>query len=150
MNPSGTVLAAGLIGAIILGIALATTQLEAPSVVHARHLDATRIQRLSQAELQVENFTRTAKYLPAHLEDLWAENPYSRDNYLDPETGAPLEYRTVKDGAFELCAQFLTASKGGATLNYENNWEHPSGHFCFVRHTAGAQPPPGNDVIVTK
>ena len=150
MSPSGKILAAGLVGSIILGVVLAAMQLEPPSVVHAQHLDATRIQRLNQTETQVESFTRTAKHLPAHFEDLWAENPYSRDNFLDPETGAPFEYRVVKDNTFELCATFVTASKESPALAYENNWKHPSGHFCFVRHTAGGEPPLGDDVIVTK
>jgi hypothetical protein len=150
MRPSGKVLAAGLIGAIILGVVLAAMQLDPPSIVHARHLDSSRVQQLNQAEMQVENFARAAKHLPARLENLWAENPYSRDIFLDPETGSPLEYRVLKDNTFELCATFLTASKGSPALAYESNWKHPSGHFWFVRHTAGAQPLIGDVTVVTQ
>jgi hypothetical protein len=150
VSPSGKILAAVLSAAIILGLALAARQLEAPSIVHAQHQDASRIQRLKQTASQVEQFTRTAKHLPAHLEELWAENPYSRDMFLDPETGAPLEYGAVNDSTFKLCATFLTVSKSDPTLIYESTWEHPSGHFCFFRHTSAAHPMRGDDGIVTK
>jgi hypothetical protein len=137
MSPSGKVLAAGLVGSIILGVTLAVMQLEPPSVVHQQHLDASRIQRLNLTEMQVENFTRTAKHLPAQLEELWADNPYNRGTFLDPESGSPLEYRVINGNSFELCATFLTASKESPPVAYENNWKHPSGHFCFVRHVTG-------------
>jgi hypothetical protein len=137
MIPSGKVLAAALVGAVILGVTAAVMQLEPPSVVHQQHLDASRIQRLNQAEMQIENFVRTSKHLPAQLDQLWTDNPYNRGNFLDPESGAPLEYRVVNSNSFELCATFLTVAKESPSVAYESNWKHPAGHFCFVRHVSG-------------
>jgi hypothetical protein len=136
MSPPGKVLAAALMGCVILGVALAVMQLEPPAVVHEQHLDASRIQRLNMSEMQIENLTRSAKHLPAHVEELWADNPYSRESFLDPESGAPLEYQVISSNSFELCATFLTASKENLTVGYDSNWKHPAGHFCFVRHVA--------------
>jgi hypothetical protein len=137
MSPSGRVLAGGLVAAIILGVTLAALQLEPPSTVHDQHLDSARIQQLNKVDMEVKTFNRTAGHLPAHLEELWAENPYTRDNFLDPESGAPFEYRVVKENTFELCATFLRASKESAVPAYDSSWKHPPGHFCFVRRTAG-------------
>jgi hypothetical protein len=137
MSPSGKVLAAGLVGSIVLGVTLAVMQIEPPSVVHQQHLDASRIQRLNLTAMQIETYTRSAKHLPRQLEELWADNPYNRGNFLDPGSGAPLEYRIVNSNSFELCATFLTASKESPTVAYESNWKHPAGHLCFVRHVAG-------------
>jgi hypothetical protein len=47
-----------------------------------------------------------------------------RSEKLDPETGAPYEYRRVDGNRYELCATFT--GDGG-----EGFWRHSAGRHCY-------------------
>jgi hypothetical protein len=61
---------------------------------------------------------------------------------LDPETGAPYEYKKTGDLSFEMCASFARESADTMKGEYYSQilglknadvWEHGAGRACFTR-----------------
>lgn len=118
-----------------------------PFAERARRFDERRVQSLQEIQWQIVNYWQRKEKLPAALDDL--RDPIS--GFVppaDPETGASYEYRVSSPLAFELCANFKTASE---TIQPDSrpaipkafpivpgapqfdNWTHVAGRVCFER-----------------
>jgi hypothetical protein len=89
-----------VVGAIIGGFIVGG----GPAKQRLYQLDQRKVEALNQLQYDVTYFWQRTRRLPVKLDEL------AMDNYvtlpLQPETGAPYEYRTVNETSFELCAEF--------------------------------------------
>lgn len=135
---------AGTLGLVLLGIVLGFFAGGTPGVERMRTLDEQRSSDLQQLSQCIQDHAREYRRLPASLDEL-EKGTYSYCAALqDPETFAAYEYRVVnpgvmvnavKEGEFELCATFATASdQRGANERYyydQGKWyEHDAGRQC--------------------
>jgi hypothetical protein len=75
-------------------------------------------------------FTRK-QVLPASLEDITKEGAWPTPP-VDPETGAPYDYRVITEKRYELCATFSRAAEGDPpTWTTDQFWAHTAGRQCF-------------------
>jgi hypothetical protein len=89
--------------------------------------DQTRSANLSTMQWDVVSYYQRTGNLPANTDQLIDPlYPQQADNYKDPATEKPYEYRSVagKDIAFELCADFALASR---TKDDEGRGSYPEG-----------------------
>lgn len=129
--------------AIILGFAVGGS----PNTARKEGLDTQRANDLRQLASCVASFGANQERLPENLSELSASGQYSycSRRTTDPETGIPYEYRItspgiviggVREGAFELCANFTTDSqdavRGRDAYSYpEDKWmQHGVGRNC--------------------
>jgi hypothetical protein len=124
---------------VLIGIVTGFVVVGSPSKQRALRFDDQRIVDLSSIQVNIVNFWQATGKLPATLKDI--DNPIYIPNIpVDPETKQPYEYNAKSSLSFEICANFALAS-----INKNNplwypmpagttaNWNHPSGHSCFVR-----------------
>jgi uncharacterized membrane protein len=111
---------------------------------HARdvRIDNERISDLQSIQSQIVYYYQQKQALPGNLADLNdAISGFSVPT--DPQTGAQYEYQVLGPQGFDLCATFGTDSNdedietagvpyGGSDTN--DDWQHGSGHTCFIRH----------------
>ena len=126
---------AAVLAAIILGFVV----MGSPFTVRLERFDQEKIYDLENIQWQVIDYYQRQAHLPANLEALtdsiggWAAP-------LDPQTGAPYDYRMVTPLSFELCAEFNRPSGArkaeSLTRPIEaafSNWQHEAGQQCFTR-----------------
>ncbi len=108
--------------------------------------DRERVSHLQGIQWQIVNFWQQKERLPAALDEL--RDPISGYNPpVDPETGAPYEYRSGGELSFELCAVFNLAGEEnfdglrpaepafdplGKPIA-QGTWAHGAGRECFAR-----------------
>lgn len=113
-----------------------------PAKNRALRMDSQRVSDLNSVQWQVINYWQTKQKLPISLEE--TKDPISGYALpVDPETGAPYEYKTTAVRTFELCATFstesLTSPTGAKSVpidyygNPDENWQHDAGRTCFSR-----------------
>lgn len=105
--------------------------------------DSQKVSHLQEIQWRIVNYWQQKDRLPAALADL-------RDDIsgfvppVDPETGAPYEFRQAGELSFELCANFNLPSeeKNGAAPYVvrpvefgvgTESWSHAQGRHCFPR-----------------
>lgn len=133
---------------VVVAIALGFMVGGSPTTARKEGFDAQRANSLSEIASCVANFAGNQKRLPETLEELSMSGQYANcsSRISDPETGIPYEYRVVspgvvvggvREGSFELCANFATDSQDYPTGvyrvdgYYEDKWtEHGVGRNC--------------------
>ena len=130
---------------VLIAILLGFMTTGSPSTQRMRGLDATRAEHLSTLAGCISSYAAERKALPASLDTLMLTTEYAYcANLKDPETGTPYTYRIiipkeqkeVKEGTFELCANFAleTTEKTIARNSYSsgtNKWAiHGVGESC--------------------
>lgn len=130
------------IAGVVVAIAVVSAFFIIGSPASQRDLrfDQERISHLQTIQSEIINYWQGKNQLPAALNDL--KNDISGFvQPIDPETGAPYEYRATGTLSFELCADFKTASTGNNTTypkavypySYGDNWNHAAERTCFSR-----------------
>ncbi|QQS61686.1 MAG: hypothetical protein IPN70_02025 [Candidatus Moraniibacteriota bacterium] len=131
---------------IFLGILFGFLISGSPQMARTRAFDTQRSQHLSQIASCVENFASQYQRLPKSIEEIQKSTYYciEEGNQFDPEKNIPYEYRiiteartvgTVREGEFELCAQFSLESSS-------ENKEYPSYYDVNTKwstHKAGKE-----------
>jgi len=113
----------------------------APWEARDRANDRDRVYALQGIQSEVVNFWQSKERLPASLDEL-SDPLRSYRVPVDPATGAAYGYARKGPMAFELCATFATASRGGEAPRavpvyggdpYAADWSHGEGQVCFTR-----------------
>lgn len=97
--------------------------------------DQQRISELQNLQWQVQSYYDKENALPLRLAAL---NPgYESVLPVDPLTNAAYQYEAGEGLSYKLCATFETDDKEDATdkarpvYQYDVNWTHPAGDYCF-------------------
>lgn len=139
----GWAISALVVAAIALGFVVGGS----PTTARKEGLDTQRANDLREIANCVANFGGNQKRLPESLAELSESGQYAycSARISDPETGIPYEYRVtsvgmviggVREGSFELCANFTTDSQDAMTeknaYSYPNDkWtQHGVGRNC--------------------
>lgn len=132
-------------GLVLLAIVLGFLVGGSPSTARKSGFDTERANDLRAIASCVANFGVDKKELPDALAELSQSGQYAycSRNLSDPETVAPYEYRVitasmvsggVREGEFELCANFALASnkvqQGGVYTGNDKWAEHGAGRSC--------------------
>ena len=131
---------------VVVGIILGFFVGGSPATERKRGFDSQRVEDLSSLANCIENYAEDFKKLPTSLKMFQENSNYSRcAKKKDPETGASYSYRiitaskvsgTIREGKFELCANFSLPSDDTLTENKyyyggSGNWsEHSAGLEC--------------------
>jgi Domain of unknown function (DUF5671) len=137
-GPRMVAYAASAAMAIVLGVGFATAG--SPRQARRERLDAKRIERLDQIQLNIVDYWKRNRVLPAtldKLDDVLAGFSVPRD----PESRRSFDYRATSSTSFELCADFATGSHDpahtatawDAGVGSDEAWKHDAGHVCFAR-----------------
>ncbi len=113
----------------------------APWEARDRANDRDRVFALQNIQSEIINFWTAKSRLPTTLREL--EDPVRGFTVpVDPETRQPYEYTVSGQNSFELCATFVTATRGAPSEArpaypygdlYGSNWDHGIGRVCFDR-----------------
>lgn len=110
-----------------------------PTQERARRLDGMRISNLQSISSAVDQYYNINLVLPPDLDTLLkARTTYYIGTTADPETGAPYEYAARSVDTYDLCATFVTDSRGQDISKMEpypqggQFWEHAAERTCFT------------------
>ncbi|HLC76479.1 MAG TPA: DUF5671 domain-containing protein [Candidatus Peribacterales bacterium] len=134
LNRGFLVAASSIAGiAFVWGIVLSGS----PATQRLHRFDDKRVENLRSIHQEIMNIVYNGepyrmdivprKAVPATLEEVQSAALYTRPEIVDPETGAPYEYRVVSRTAYELCATFAF----DRNETYDILWNHSSGRFCY-------------------
>lgn len=105
-----------------------------PIARRAQRFDEQRLQDLRTIANEIrllcadpDDSSKLKQPLPKSLEEAAQRAQRSKLNLLDPETGAPYQYRVLDESHFELCATFTQERNWDATVF----WNHPVGPHCY-------------------
>lgn len=125
--PSGRILLAVTLIAVIAAVAAGLVVLGSPSAQRSRRLDRKRVADLQMMTLLIDNYASSNRRLPESSGELdGAAGSAARS--FDPVTAQEYEYRPGTDNSYELCAVFERSS--GAR---QGVWDHGAGRRCFQR-----------------
>jgi len=99
-----------------------------PSESRARQLDQLRLQALKNSEIAINRYYDEHKALPADLKII--DKEHFKEQWRDPETNQPLEYKLLGDKSYQLCASFSRQSDALDRHDYLYK-NHAAGHNCF-------------------
>lgn len=106
-----------------------------PGLRRTERLDERRLEDLQGIVWELrdlvydhQNRDHPRRPLPASLDELVARARSTRPSILDPETGAPYEYRVTGPLTYELCATFT----GARAKDERPFWNHAPGRVCFA------------------
>ncbi len=130
---------------IIAAFAASLFIVESPTQARNRRLDDILINNFNQIDSAVSTYYQEYGSLPENLDVLKTEFSYLGDeNLRDPATNAPIQYRTVDERTYELCASFLTDTTENEGVNafIDERWRHASGEQCLKQavHDLGDNP----------
>ena len=118
----------GILIAVAAGLAVIGT----PGNIRLQRLDDTRSQNLRTIANAIQGYHQRHGALPERLEQV-QQDAFLNVRLEDVETGTPYEYRALDASAYELCAQFSTASdEADGALGNSVFWKHASGRHCFT------------------
>ena len=125
-----------VVAAVIAGFWL----LGSPSQQRLIALDGDRIRDLQAIAREIQDFPGEDSVPPESL-------PAPRNgfnDFRDPVTDEPYEYRRLSETHYELCATFATDSQAQRRppLAQNDRWQHPAGRHCFEIPVQTAQPIP--------
>ena len=130
-----------VVSVVLVGIYLTGSPREA----RMRSLDRQRVEALTQLSTAINGYRYDHSALPPSLDEAArAEAGIGPANLIDPENGAPYEYRTTGADTYELCADFGAASGPDDAIR----WRHGAGRKCF-EFTAPPRPSPARGEGVT-
>lgn len=131
--------AAFIVVSIVVGFAIS----DSPATERKKSFDDRRSNDLQSISTCVENYAIEHHQLPDSLDFTQSSSEYSYCNRRDPETGAPYEYRIIRDsrevgeaieGEFQLCATFTLSSRENVNDNFYGNisdwYDHDAGRDC--------------------
>ena len=104
-----------LLSIILIGAAFISVWffVESPKEARMRRLDQNLLNNIDILESALNSFYADKGFLPEDISEIKNYDYYYEINYfVDPETGAPIEYKKTGDKSFELCAAFRLASEG--------------------------------------
>jgi hypothetical protein len=120
---------------VILGVVIGAFFLVgSPEKGREQRFDDQRSQNLQTIRYQgVDEFVRRTENLPASLEEIQKTIVINAvpDPFIDPETGAPVEYEKTGDASYALCATFDLPSDAATSPNGDVFWTHGAGRTCF-------------------
>ena len=130
---------------VVLAVVWGFVIIGSPFAQREKRFDERRVQDLQVIQSQVVNYWQRKVFLPRALSDL--EDTISGFTVpRDPETGDEYEYIVTreKEIEFQLCAIFRGADMNSAGSDsvtkpvfvrgeYNENWQHETGRFCFTR-----------------
>lgn len=139
-------------GAVILAsIIYAFFLVGTPAQQRERRFDGQRVNDLNTLQYQVIDYWTRKNVLPSNLSELSSDITGFRAP-MDPSSNLPYEYRATGILSFELCADFAASNKDGYIDpkngsvarpvvevypyypdQYQQNWAHEAGRFCFTR-----------------
>jgi len=133
-----------VVSVVMVGIYLSGS----PRQARIRSLDRQRVEALTQLSEAITAYRYDHNALPPSLDEAARTEPgIGPANLVDPESGAPYEYRTTGADTYELCARF----EGPAAADDDVRWRHGVGRRCFEFTTPKpVQPPvltPGKVVV---
>ncbi len=102
-----------LLSIILIGAAFISVWffIESPKEARMRRLDQNLLTNINVLENAVNSFYVDKGILPEDINEIKNTNYYFEQNsFIDPETGAPIEYKKTGDKSFELCATFRISS----------------------------------------
>jgi hypothetical protein len=105
-----------------------------PGNERQRRFDDQRSQNLETLRFSgVDEYVRRTGSLPTTLDEIQKTVAISPpESFVDPETGAPFEYRKTGETTFSLCATFALPSEQTPENRYRDAvWTHPAGRACF-------------------
>jgi len=102
-------IALSLVMAGVVGIGLYLSG--SPATARQEALDERRIDALSNARAEVNEYWRKHHRLPPAIDSV-----------------NPIAYRAINDSVYELCAVFTYGSPARAGFE----WRHPAGRHCFT------------------
>lgn len=136
----------GAFGLVALAVVLGFVVGGSPSMSRKTGFDTQRANDLRSLASCVANFGANQKRLPETLNELSQSGQYSycAGGTVDPESGMPYDYRIVapsqvsagvREGEFELCANFTLASESSVSANSysspNDKWSvHGMGQSC--------------------
>jgi hypothetical protein len=104
--------------------------------------DEKRAERLLETVRLVRRFYKETGALPERLEEISEKFPISREEFCDPATQGPFEYRPLTKDRFEICAVFHTDASGrrrkyfyyvpSEDLESRAVFSHKQGRQCFT------------------
>lgn len=119
-----------------------------PATERSRRFDEQRIQHLQTIQNAIVNHWVRKQRIPEAL-DVLKDDISGFMTPVDPETGAPYEYRTLDKLTFEFCATFTTDAQGTEVFSRDiyapylvmekpygsggDTWQHGKGRTCFTR-----------------
>jgi hypothetical protein len=113
---------------VVVVVAAGVYLIGSPREARVRSLDHQRIETLMRLSGAVQSYRYEHDALPSSLAAASQAEPGIRPaDLIDPESGAPYEYRTTGRETYELCAQF----DGPAAADEEVRWRHGPGRACF-------------------
>lgn len=114
-----------VVAVVLVGIYLTGS----PRQARMRSLDRQRVEALTQLSAAINAYRYDHNALPPSLDEAArAEVGIAPANLVDPENGAPYEYRTTGAETYELCARF----DGPAAADDDVRWRHGPGRACFA------------------
>lgn len=129
-----------LAAAIVSGFFIVGT----PAQARLARFDAQKVNDLQNIQSQVVSYYQAKRALPANIEDL--NNPLMYGPVPnDPQTQAAYGYEATGSLTFKICADFNSQSRGTqssvagdmvprlAGIKGVDNWQHPTGNYCFER-----------------
>ncbi|MBI4268404.1 hypothetical protein HY627_01045 [Candidatus Uhrbacteria bacterium] len=142
-----------VVGIVTIGIIAAFFAIGSPSVQRDRRFDMMRVQHLQMMQSEILRYWQSKGALPIGTAQL-KDDISGFQVPADPETGAPYEYSTMGQNAFQLCANFSRQNEDGARRpfpmmtkpmmppgaypkgpfgDYGDVWHHAAGRVCFDR-----------------
>lgn len=119
---------------LLYGFYLAGT----PGSARKAAFDTRRIRDLNIIQTKIITYWKKTKHLPNSLNAL-TDTISGFKAPSDPETKISYEYKILSNNAFQLCSNFnlpssnTEVSQSVFPLDDNWNWQHPAGHYCFVR-----------------
>jgi hypothetical protein len=116
---------------VVVVVVLGFRMLGSPASQRLVQSDLRAVQALANLAQQIQfRWQNSQKALPARLDTIPAtakQNPITHEAFV---------YRPKSASAYELCATFVTDTRGGEAADASNRWDparwaHPKGSYCF-------------------
>ena len=118
-----------VVSAVVAVVAVAGfLTMGSPDRTRLYRIDERRTEELQSIAVAIETHYANGKRLPDRLSDLRVV-PGDTQDWHDPLSGQPYEYRVIGGSRYELCATFSLASEEGDVRSQQ--WAHGAGRQCF-------------------
>jgi hypothetical protein len=123
-------LGSAAVGIVTAAIAAGLFVIGGPGEARLEKLDGERLDDLRRIRGAVERAGR----IPDAMDSLVAAGHLSRDDLIDPATGARYGYRVLTDSTYELCATFAVSSAdlGDRAIDRSTVGSYEAGRHCFT------------------
>lgn len=126
-----------LVAFVLLEIIASFAVIGTPASQRAARYDDQRVQGLEQVQSEVLSYWQNKNVLPVKLSDIEA-SLLGNTLPVDPQTGAPYQYKATGALTFQLCSTFGAATDKNVVTPYygggpQESWDHAAGRVCFDR-----------------